>query len=593
VLGSEETLRIWCSGKDRSDPWYELHTSFNLMDNNGVYLSYSTPARTVDRLDSMEVPADLSYGRYPDGGNEWYFYTYPTPDRCNVATLENRRRFVIDQEHVSLTVGVRHQLAVTPADEAVTWSSDNPMVWVDPDGGLLAVHDALSEDARATVTARSLDGDYLDSCQVTIVNWAANISELEVVGTPYASYILGSEEGRLFYTIGRDLYATSDGFEASEFLSTLPEAMDIPKMLITPFGYFIQCSTTIFKSEDLIDWTPSVTMDMKSLNHSLAYYWDMTSQTGYVYAGEYSCDNSDRHSVRRGVFPSAGPEVWDTVLEFASLDEWIADPSILDAARHVHTVAVDPYTGDVWVGTGDWNEHSKLLYSNDHGDSFHIVGMGRQAYRILSIWFTERYVYWSMDAWDEQCCWRIPRSQVDEQGCWPCMTPELVSGSTKAGVTYYVTAEETQEAFPVPVGRIYLETRNRPLDDGNRVRALDDPEYDYKEMVAELRNSSLWYHMWVTDPSGLPILILGQSAEGGHRDHRGRVFGFKELPDGGVDVQELLSISSRDPDQYDAMYVQLEPMAQDDLGYIYFTGRSTHHRSYKTRLTWIDNSTGY
>lgn len=171
------------------------------------------------------------------------------------------------------------------------------------------------------------------------------------------------------------------------------------------------------------------------------------------------------------------------------------------------------------------------------------------------------------------------------------MTPELISGTTRIGVSYYVTASETDVRFPVPVGQIYTETETRTLDEKNRVRAVDDPVYDYKEKVVDLCNGSLWYHLWVHDDSGDPVLILGQSAEGAQRDLRGRVFGIKELPDGNVDVQELLSISSTNPNVYDSstMFVQLEPKVQDAHGNIYFTGRHTNHRIYKTKLRWMDN----
>ncbi|MFC1637168.1 Ig domain-containing protein, partial [Planctomycetota bacterium] len=574
----------------RSDPVGELHTSFNLMDRDGIFLTYATPENMIDVIDEVKIPVDHSYGRYPDGANEWSFYTEPTPGSAN--TTENRKRLVIDQRHVSLSVGARYQLTMTPSDEKVVWSSDNPLVWVDPTGKLFAVQDALREDTQANITASSVDGDYLDSCRVTIVNWVANNSKLKVVANPYASYILGTEGENLFYTIGSDLYVTSDGFETSQFLSTLPENMDIPKMLVTPFGYFVQCAKTIFKSHDLVNWTPSFTMNMRGLYHSLTYHWESESQTGYLYAGEYSTNRNNRHRVCRGVFPATGEEVWETILEFASISEWESDPSIKNSARHVHTVAVDPYTGHVWVCTGDRDEHSQLLYSDDNGESFRLVGIGSQIWRCLSIWFTERYVYWSMDAYSyAQCCWRIPRSQFNEAEHWPCITPELISGKTRIGVSYFVTASETDMHFPLPVGHIYKETEARTLDKKNSVRAIDDPDYDYTEKVVELRNGSLWYHLWVYDDRGDPMVILGQSAEGAHRDFRGRVFGMKELPNGDVDVQELLSISSINPGVYDSntMFVQLEPMAQDAQGHIYFSGRKTNHRSYKTKLMWMDS----
>jgi hypothetical protein len=590
VMGPHKFLRIWTSGKDRTDPNGSLHTSFNLMDSESIYLTYANPEVHIDMLENVTIPADYSYGRYPDGADEWYFYTEPTPWFAN--TMENRNRFVIDQRHVSLTVGSRFQMTVTPGKEDVVWSSDNPLVWINPAGSVLAVQDAFGEDAKAIITACSADNDCVDSCRVTIVNWVANLSELKVMATPIASYILGTEGENLFYTKNRDLYVTPDGFETSQFLSMLPEDLDIPKMLVTPFGYFVQCNKKIFKSYDLVNWTASYTMNMRSLNHGLTYFWDPVSQTGYVYACEYSTNHDERHRVCRGIFPPIlGGEFWETILDFASVNEWQNDPSIQDAARHVHTVIVDPYTGHVWVGTGDGNVNSKLLYSDDNGGSFRVVGMGSQEYRTVSIWFTERYVYWSMDAYSGQSCWRIPRTKFEEGGFWPSMTPELASGTTKPGISYFVTSCESEGNFPVTVGYIYKETEARILDKKNKVRAIDDPQYNYKEKVADLYNGSIWYHLWVRDEQGNPILLLGQSAEGAQRDYRGRVFGIKELPDGGVDVQELLSVGSTNPEVYDSntMFVQLEPKAQDADGYIYLTGRQTDHRIYKTRLTWVDN----
>ena len=171
------------------------------------------------------------------------------------------------------------------------------------------------------------------------------------------------------------------------------------------------------------------------------------------------------------------------------------------------------------------------------------------------------------------------------------MTPELASGTTKAGVRYYVTAQGTTGHFPGAVGHLYTETEIRSLDSDNKVRAIDDPEYDYREEVAQLYNGSLWYHLWVEDGAGDPLVVMGGAAEGALRDYRGRVFGIKELPDGAVDVQELYSIHSSQPTVYDTAtrYVQLKPMAQDANGYIYFRGSQTDHGVYKTRLTWNDN----
>jgi len=586
AIGPGEFLLVWGSGKDRTDPAGELHTSFNIMNSESLLLTYSAAETRIDALEAMKIPVDYSYGRYPDRANTWYFYTQPTPGAANSA--EEKSRFVIDQRHVSLTVGKEFRLTVTPRSEQVVWSSDNPLVWVSNTGRLLAVEDALGEEAQIVITARSTDGQYVDSCRATIVNWMANLSDLQVVETPAVDYVLATEGDALYFARGQELYVSTDGLNTSESLGALPETLNAPILLVTPFGYFLRSGATIYRSGDLVDWTVTFAMNARGLFHSFDYYWEETSQTGYLYTGEYSVDPTARHRVYRGTFSADGEERWDTVLEFTALAEWQANRSVLTAARHVHVVVVDPYTGHVWVGVGDVDEHAKILTSDDHGDSFSLVGMGNQAWRTVAIWFTPRYVYWGMDTSGPQSLWRMPRSRFEEGGFWPSVTPELTSGTTKAGVRYYVTRNETPEHFPVTKGYVYAETEARPLDGENRVRALNDSEYDYREEVAQLYNGSLWYHRWVSAEDGAPIAIVGEAAEGALRDYRGRVFGIKEMPDGSCDVQELLSVTSTAPETY-VRYVQFQPKAQDADGCIYFLGRNTHHRIYKTELHWTNS----
>jgi len=450
----------------------------------------------------------------------------------------------------------------------------------------------MGEKSRATVFAESIDGTYVDSCEVTIVNWTANLSELKILATQSSDQVLGAQGDALFHTRGRELYVTNDGMTTSTLLCTLPEMPVCSNILATPFGFFLRCNKTIYRSDDLVQWRPTLATNHRGLLHGLDWHWEESSQIGYLYVAEYSVDPNCRHALYRGIFKREEDAEWTRVLEFASPAEWESDRSILDAARHIHTVAVDPYTGHVWVGTGDTDAHARLLYSCDHGKSFSLIGMGSQAYRVLSIWFTEHYVYWSMDSERPQSIWRVSRSRCERENLWPTLTPELASGMTKPGVRYYIAASETEGYFPETVGGFYRETIPRSLDERNRVRAIDDPEYDCKEEIAQLFNGSLWYHLWVTDDYGDPILLLGGAAEGAQRDYRGRVFGIKELPDGSVDVQELLAVNSIRPDTYDSStrYVQLEPRAQGADGSIYFTGRYTPHRVYRTQLAWTDNT---
>ena len=97
------------------------------------------------------------------------------------------------------------------------------------------------------------------------------------------------------------------------------------------------------------------------------------------------------HKVHRGVIDSDS-ETWDVVLEF--------DPENSEGdlkAYHIHVVAVDKYTGDIWVGTGDSGQSSRIIISQDNGETWKVIGAGSQDWRCLSIWFTEDYIYWNMD----------------------------------------------------------------------------------------------------------------------------------------------------------------------------------------------------
>ena len=72
-------LIVWASGRD-----FGLHTNFNL-DGEGELLILLAPDgfTVVDYLQPVSIPRDVSYGRYPDGANNWQYFPEPTPGRAN------------------------------------------------------------------------------------------------------------------------------------------------------------------------------------------------------------------------------------------------------------------------------------------------------------------------------------------------------------------------------------------------------------------------------------------------------------------------------------------------------------------------------
>jgi len=514
----------------------------------------------------------------------FYYTTMQNNIRSRVKNNES-----IDTSYISLTVGRPYQLSLN-TKKPVVWHSHNKNVSISKEGVLLANKDFLGKDSQALVTAVDGKGKIIQEYKITIVNWVANQSKLELIKRLPDYHILAYYENTIYFCIGSSLYKTQDSFKTRKKITKLPflPASGFP-MLISDYGNFLIGEHRIFWSKDLTHWEKVYEMQMHGNINMFDYYIDKMSNKCYVFAGEYSCNPNDRHKVYRGIVNIDGTQEWKEILTFNSITEYKKDNSILTSARHIHIVTVDPYTGNLWVGTGDEDIHSKILFSPDYGETFQILGMGSQEWRTLSIWFTKDYIYWNMDSHEPQKIFRIPRMKFTDN---KVITPILNFGFTKPGVNYLVIRQNKQKHFPVGVGKIYTETEKRKIDDENQVMALNDKEYDYREIVAELVNGAQFDYCWVKDQNNEDLVIMGAAPEGNLRDMQGRVFGIKEKSDGSVQVQELLSLRAKNlkADYQINMFTQLVPLFQDNSGAIYFKTRNLSWSGiYKMKLKW--NST--
>ena len=580
TLAPGEHLRIWGNGEAEKDK-DDLYSSIYLRASRVLDLR-DAKGNLLDRLDLSGFPADIAYGRYPDGGDWSYVYSYPSPGESNPV---GDNGFALNCETVSLGVGNTLQARSFP-ERPLTWRSTTDLLEITSDGVIKAIRDKSAE-SKVTVSATDDLGN-TETCDITVVNWETNRSALLIGDTPPADFLLDTFDGVLYYTSPGKLLASTDGMQNRKQVGSFPETPGIPVMLKTKNGYFVSSGDNIYHSMDFRNWDVSNSLRSKTLKHGFAQNKD-SNGTERLFAGEYSTEKANPHSVYRGVI-SGGSTRWDEVLRFDSLQDFYDSGGNLTSIRHIHVVETDPYTGEVWVGTGDADEHSRLYYSPDNGESFTLVGVGSQKFRTLSIWYTEDYVYWNMDSERaQQHVYRLPRSVYRNNGNrWPSLTPELSSGSTVPGLRYLVTANDG--SLPASLGHLYTETQSRTLHANASVRVVDDPAYDYSEDVAELRHASQWYHSWVEADNGAKVLLMSTSVEsidGLKRDNNSRIFGFRELSDGRVDVQEVLLVKSNSPGEY-VPYSQLTPVTQDADGFIYLQGRLTPHRIYKARLKWRD-----
>ena len=66
--------------------------------------------------------------------------------------------------------------------------------------------------------------------------------------------------------------------------------------------------------------------------------------------------------------------------------------------RHIHFIKYDPYENCIWLGTGDGDNESKLMRSDDNGNSWKTVGEGSQQWRAIGVCFNESSLIWGTDA---------------------------------------------------------------------------------------------------------------------------------------------------------------------------------------------------
>ena len=491
---------------------------------------------------------------------------------------------MLNRNLLSLTVGTPYQL--TSSVPIVTWESDNPNVTV-ADGELLANADALRPDGQAVITATDAGGNTY-TCQVTIVPWDVDYSKLTVTDVLPGRFLLGQNDGWLYYVFANSntLYRTNNSMISSEIVCILPETMPsywytihAYDLLFTPLGTYWQYQDKIYKvSSDFSTWDLVYTVNMTGIGHSFCFYYDEGIDTVYIYLGEYSTDTANRHAVYRGVINSE-TETWSKILDFKSRDEYAADPAdSIFMARHIHVVTVDPYTGHVWVNTGDSDHECQTMYSTDNGDTFKPLGWGSQSWRSLAIWFTENYIYWNMDTAHPQYVYRIPKTAFVD-GEYPNMNPPLLAGQTIVGIQYQVLEDSTSR-FPVGAGLLYTETEARNLDATHSVRPTYDPAYDYKDIVAKLDNGSHWFYGKVKNEDDEDVVLMASSTEGEIRDWNSRLISFKE--NGAlVEVTEVLIAESWTPDVYiwDNRWCRI---FQDDNGYVFAVG-------YKNTYNGVEN----
>lgn len=110
------------------------------------------------------------------------------------------------------------------------------------------------------------------------------------------------------------------------------------------------------------------------------------NENGDVFFGEYLA-NDERGEMRIYRY-KAGSDALETIYTFAPPN----------SVRHIHGLYFDEFTKSIFCLTGDDENECRILRSSDEFQTIETVGQGDETWRAVSILFTEKALFYGMDA---------------------------------------------------------------------------------------------------------------------------------------------------------------------------------------------------
>lgn len=306
---------------------------------------------------------------------------------------------------------------------------------------------------------------------VKLKSWIDNKYSVEEVDYNNKRVILTKRDTTFYFVDDRLFYSVGDMSSQIDCGKLLTPDLLYNQMVAENGVYAVRLGANIFVSRDLKTWT-HVFNRKRGITDIMALVKNRESSEMELVFGDYTSGTERvRHYIYKYGFKS---NKLRTTLTFYTQQE-NDESQVVPFARHIHVLMKDPYTGDLYLGTGDTDRESNIYRSTDDGETFQLLGGGSQVWRTLSFIFTENSVFWNTDSHEPQYLTRIFRNQI---------------------------------------------VANRILNNNELVRF-------------PLINSALWSNQKIVTPDGKQMYIMNSSAEGALYDNWCRTYGIiirNEIP---------------------------------------------------------------
>lgn len=241
---------------------------------------------------------------------------------------------------------------------------------------------------------------------VRVKFWIEDKYSLELLDSDCKYRILLTKGDTTFFLDQSKLYYSVGNMSNKIFCANLPYNDALYTELVVEGNlYAYRTFGEIFVSEDLKNWK-RIYSYKRGIKSSMVIIRDK-KRLLFI---EYSPGSERfRHHIYSYDFASGK---LDKKYTFYATTEDVPDDGCIKV-RHIHVIDRDPYTGYIYVGTGDGNSESMILRSTDDGDNFKIIGEGSQLWRSLAFIFTPTDVFWNTDSPEPQFLTRL--SKKDSQ----------------------------------------------------------------------------------------------------------------------------------------------------------------------------------